>query len=122
MAHKKGMNPKIKAEWVACLRDNSYKQGKYLLQDLDNHFDAVGVLVDRAVQAGVLPAPRRFDDKDGVFHGYVYQDNGHTQATRCPKEVWEWAGIGYWTCNHIQTKNDKGMTFVQIADWIDENL
>lgn len=122
MAHKKKMDAKVKAEWLACLRDGSYKQTKYALQDLDNHFDAVGVLVDRAVSAGVLPAPIRRDREGGMFFGYTYQDDNHVTATRCPKAVYEWAGIGYWTCNHIQSMNDNGKSFAQIADWIEENL
>lgn len=118
------MNKVVKDEWVACLRDGSYKKTSFMLQDLDNHFDAVGVLVDRAVSAGIVPVPKRYDKESGaeVFFGYAYQDGNHSTATRVPKAVCEWAGIGYWTCNRVQMMNDKGKTFTEIADWIEENL
>ena len=117
------MKPTIKTEWILCLIDGSYKQTSFQLQDLDNHFDAVGVLVDRAVYAGVLPKPRRLDKASGAQHffGYAYEDGKHSTATRAPKAVCEWAGIGYWQLNHIQTMNDKGKSFTEIAAYIKEN-
>ena len=119
------MDAKIKAEWLACLRDGTYVQTKeFRLQDVDGHFDPIGVLCDRAVAAGVLPKPRFFDRgvEGRVFFGYTYESGNHTTATRLPKAVEEWAGIEYWTANHIQSMSDKGKTFAQIADWIEENL
>ncbi len=118
------MNRDIRDEWIACLTDGSYKQTKFMLHDLDGYFDAVGVLVDRAVPAGAIPAPKRYDKASGalVFFGYRYEDGKSGTATRAPKAVCEWAGIGYWTCNHIQMMNDKGKSFEEIAQWIKENL
>jgi len=76
------------------------------------------------VAAGVLPPAKRYDKTSGAQHffGYTFKDGKAETATRVPKAVCEWAGIGYWTCNHIQTMNDKGKTFAEIADWIEENL
>ncbi len=118
------MAPAVKAQWLEALRDGSYKRTIYVLQDLANAFDPVGVLCDLAVKAGVQEAPKRYDKESGaeVFFGYQYQDGKHKTATRAPKAVWEWAGISYWTCNHIQMMSDKGASFKTISDWIEENL
>lgn len=118
------MDSKVKALWVCSLRDGSFKQGKSIMRDLDEHYDAVGVLCELAVSAGVIPPAKRYDKASGAQHffGYQYQDGKHHTATRVPKAVHEWAGIGYWTCNHIQTMNDKGWSFEKIADYIEENI
>lgn len=116
------MNSKVKDLWVCSLRDGSFKKGKFLMRDLDEHYDAVGVLCELAVSAGVIPPAKRYDKEGGQFFGYSYEDGKHTTATRAPKAVCEWAGIGYWTCNRIQTLNDKGWSFEKIADYIEENV
>jgi len=114
------MNPDVKAEWIACLTDGSYKQGKYQFRDLDDHFDPIGVLMDRAVAAGVIPAPKCYGEGrvSPVFFGWEYDRS----ATRITKAVEEWSGLEYWTANRLMTMNDKGKTFEELATYIEENL
>lgn len=113
------MNKEVKDLWVATLRGNEYKQGRFMLRDLDDHFDPIGVLCDLAVSAGVLPEPKKYTKPEAHnFFGYTYGG----LATRAPKEVCEWAGIGYWTCNTVITMNDNGKSFNDVADWIEQNL
>jgi hypothetical protein len=119
------MDKAVKTEWIACLRSGTYeKTTEFRLRDVDNRYDPIGVLCDRAVAAGVLPEPRFFDRgvEGRVFFGYTYESDKHTTATRIPKAVEEWAGIEYWTANHIQSMSDKGKSFDEIATWIEENL
>lgn len=112
------MNPTVKAEWIACLTDGSYKQGKYGLRDLDDHFDAVGVLMDRAAAAGVIDAPVFYGPREGgVFFGWTYDGS----ATRLTKAVGEWSGLDYWSANRIITMNDSGKSFIEIASYIKEH-
>lgn len=113
------MNPDVKAEWIACLTDGSYKQGKYQFRDLEDRFDAIGVLMDRAVAAGVIAAPKYYGPgrTSPVYHGWTYDG----AATRITKPVEEWSGLGFWQANRILTLNDAGKTFAEIADYIKEN-
>ena len=104
---------------LACLRDGSYKQGKYQFRDLDGYFDVVGVLVDRAAAAGVVTAKEYGTGREApVFFGWSYDGS----ATRLPKAVEEWSGLEYWTANRLMTMNDKGKTFEELATYIEENL
>ncbi|HEY9806942.1 MAG TPA: hypothetical protein V6D04_10250 [Candidatus Obscuribacterales bacterium] len=114
------MRADIKAEWLARLRDGSFKQGRYQLRDMEDHFDAVGVLMDLAVTHGVIPEPVFYgaDREAPVFFGWRYGES----ATRATREVWDWAEIGQFRLNHIQHMNDKGSTFLEIADYIEENF
>lgn len=114
------MNKDIKDLWVATLRRGEYKQGKFMFRDLDDNFDAVGVLMDLAASAGVIDKPKKYTKETGAtqFFGWTYDRS----ATRITKTVYEWAGIGYYTANHIQTMNDHGKNFNTIADYIEEEL
>jgi hypothetical protein len=114
------MNPDIKAEWIASLTDGSYKQGKFQLRDLDDHFDAIGVLMDRAANAGVIDQPIFYGpDREGaVFYGWRYDGS----ATRITRTVEEWSGLAYWAANRILTMNDSGKSFDEIASYIKDYL
>lgn len=114
------MNQTIKNNWVSALREGFYRQGKYQLRDLDDHYDAVGVLMDLASIAGVIPEPKKKDGSSGagVFFGWLYDDS----ATRLTKAVEDWSGLPYWTANRILTMNDEGKTFEQIAKFIEKEL
>lgn len=116
------MNPDIKALWVASLRDGSFRRGRFQLRDLDDYFDPIGVLCELAVSAGVLDQPERYDNEGGVFFGYRYGSPGDYHATGLPKAVEEWSSLNYHTAYRVAMLSDNGKTFIQIADWIEENL
>lgn len=119
------MNKKVKALWVASLRDGSFKKGKYQLRDLEDCYDASGVLCELAVSAGIIDAPKRYDKPDAqVFFGYQYGDpkTDKNRATGIPEAVQKWADISYRTAYRIAMMGDSGKTFNQIADYIEKEF
>jgi hypothetical protein len=113
------MNKKIKKEWVEALRSNEYTQGKKVLRDLDNNFCCLGVLCDIYNKKQTIDGWLK---RDGIFliDGY----NGIL-----PKNVREWAEVDSSprVCiksetNHLTSLNDNGMTFLEIANLIEEQF
>jgi hypothetical protein len=49
-----------------------------------------------------------------------YAYDGHTYEL--PDSVFEWACLPSNAACHIATANDRGISFVEIAQWIEENL
>lgn len=116
------MDPKVKALWVASLRDGSFKRGKFKLRDLDERFDPAGVLCELAVIAGVIPPAKRYDNPQTMWFGYKYGTNGDSQSTGLPKAVCKWSGLPYRTAYKVSLMSDEGASFAKVADWIEENL
>lgn len=114
------MNQDIKDLWVTALTDGSYHKGSFQLRDLDDHFDAVGVLMDLAVQQGVIAEPRKHSKATGaqLFFGYSYDK----EVVAISKTVAEWAGLSRWQANRVLTVNDNSATFDKVADYIKGNL
>ena len=122
------MNPEIKQQWVAALRSGEYRQGKYMLHNVDeNTYCCLGVLCDLAVKAGL-----QVDKSAGKHNEYTviaYDGNQYS----LPALVIEWAGLetdipetavedeGGEPMNVAQL-NDRGWSFVQIADVIEREL
>jgi hypothetical protein len=108
----KKMNPKLKQKWVTALRSGDYKQGKGKLCSLANNgierFCCLGVLCD---VAGVKREPR-------PDLGFVRYER---EATYLPLEfsvdpaLWE-------AQSYLIRLNDKGVSFSEIADYIEEKL
>lgn len=118
------MEKKVKALWVATLKSGVFTKGKYQLRDIEDCYDATGVLCELAVSAGVIPQPRKYDRKGSEFFGYRYGDpdsnDGH--ATGLPEAVQAWSGVDYRTGYKVAMMGDKGKSFDKIAEWIEENL
>lgn len=113
------MTPDAKELWVASLRDGSFVKGKYGLRDLEDRYDATGVLCELAVMNGIIKPAKRYDKPDAsVFFGYTYDG----LATGISKKVEEWSGLSYRLGFNIAMKGDRGMSFDKIADWIEDNL
>jgi hypothetical protein len=94
------MDENIKEKWVNALRSGEYKQGRARLQCHDEYC-CLGVLVDVA-------APERWADHSaqGILDRSLRTQFGITD---------EWH-----LC--LTRMNDGGMTFKQIADYIESNL
>lgn len=121
---ERSMDQKVKDLWVAGLRSGIYTQGKYLLRNDSDQFDAFGVLCDIAASLGVAKW-------DKVKSDNWYMMLGATNFL--PNAVREWANI---KGNHnsqdmvleyegelqpMWRLNDRlGLTFDQIADLLDE--
>lgn len=121
------MNPEIKAQWISALRGGEYEQAQGMLHDpVNNEFCCLGVLCDLAVKAGV---PVEVTDAAG--EKTAYDDNEDT----LPESVRLWAGLGSDNPRVVRFEggedeyedtlaeiNDRGTTFEEIADLIEDQL
>jgi hypothetical protein len=138
------MNAEIKDRWVARLRDPNIKQGKgHLCTKMPStgevSYCCLGVLTELAVEEGVIP-PGEWDRE--VIRGLLgkvyldgeddsYEDDLHQDAI-LPTRVREWAGLrdsnpfvnapSPARRTTLATLNDRGATFAEIADIIEEQL
>lgn len=136
------MDQQIKAEWVAALRSGEYEQGVQLLRQGDQ-FCCLGVLCDLHRKAHQKEGE---DDTVNIWFPTIYpeMDNApcfsycYGNTTLLPDVVIDWCGLE--SCDpHVQRIvssedydvtengtlslfNDKGATFDQIADIIEEQL
>jgi hypothetical protein len=115
------MKPEIKKRWVEALRSNKYEQGQGYLNK-DGKYCCLGVLCevvkDEIGLSNVL-------DTDGITMIY-----GNYKTAVLPSEVEEYCGIEsfqdityYNNIASLEELNDnKGLTFDEIADIIEEQL
>src|SRR5678815_494059 len=114
------MNPVVKEQWLAALRSGEYKQGRGALRQGDDTFCCLGVLCDLAVKNGVIPEPTYID----VGHRYTYVNS----SGALPIPVIDWAEVDSPTVSiglidsELAEENDRGLTFLQIADLIEAEL
>lgn len=131
-----GMNPEIKAQWLAALRSGEYKQGRHTLrvgtsEAQPDQYCCLGVLCDLAQRQGVIPEPV-YRDGDWIY-------GTHDEATWSvlPRSVSEWAGLHNATPDEgigdvwfgpkghqksLSSENDRGLSFTDIAAIIEEHL
>ena len=113
------MNPQIKSLWVAALRSGDYVQGQGRLRTDDNKFCCFGVLCNLHAQAHPEIASTQSDPR-------YYMGNDAMPVS----DVRNWAGLpvtynrvrindGYFTLSH---HNDKGATFLEIANAIEAQM
>ena len=112
------MNKAVKDKWVAALRSGDYRKGRYQSRSIEDRYDAGGVLCDLAVREGIIEAPQKYGrGREGaLFFGYTYGG----LAVGIPPEVEDWAGIEYREVWRIAFKGDCGMSFKEIADYVEE--
>jgi len=109
---RKKMNPKVKAKWLRALRSGKYKQGYYRLK-LKNKFCCLGVLCD------VVQKDTKLEWEKAPPFGEKFGD----KFDFLPKQVRQFAGVTCSTQQVLIKKNDQhGLSFVDIANWIQENL
>ena len=118
------MNPDVKKKWVAALRSGEYRQGTGRLRSKDDRFCCLGVLCDLAVRADVLGAPERGD-------GYYLYGDEYRVSGSLPREVQAWAetdsacgrlNVEVRGFRYLDSLNDGGATFEEIADVIEAQL
>jgi len=117
------MKKEIKDRWVTALRSGEYQQTKEFLATCDG-FCCLGVLCDLYINEHDHPSSTRYriwknecefrDTLLGVHENMVL-----------PKEVREWSGLSSsdGAINNVECltqMNDRGMTFSEIADVIDD--
>ena len=113
------MNPQIKQKWVDALRSGDYQQTKGRLRKEDK-FCCLGVLCDLYIKENNV----EWEPSTHYKNAYVFQD----MATILPRSVVEWAGVGEGNPlvndgdSSLAKLNDRGSTFNEIADLIEEHL
>jgi hypothetical protein len=104
------MRGDIKREWTTRLR-SGIKQTTGVLATGDARC-AMGVLCDIAVEHGIT-------SKEVMSEMVIYAGS---HAYTPPDAVLTWAGIWPVDVHHIETLNDKGCTFEEIAKYIETHL
>jgi hypothetical protein len=115
--HQK-MNPQVKQQWLVDLRSGQYKQGTGRLMTADGRYCCLGVLADRC------PFVKKIDYNSPAFEtdSDVYPNVQPRCYASLNPAIRNWAGIDAHTQDLLQNKNDAGIPFVQIADWIEKCL
>lgn len=122
------MNPEVKTKWLEALRGGEYKQARGVLRTAEDGYCCLGVLSQIASDEGVMPQPEK--SQYGESYAWVNKDGMTTNNMYLPKDVMAWSGLdsssgeinnGNCNCN-LAKMNDKGHTFDEIADIIEENL
>lgn len=110
------MNPIVKEKWVKALLSGQYQQGIAHLH-IGNKYCCLGVLCDLAVQEGIIDPP--------ILKDREYQYAGQHTCT-LPTAVSDWAGVdcigALPTRDTLAWMNDRGVSFVGIADAIQTHL
>lgn len=126
------MNPDIKTEWVRRLRSGEYDQGSYYLRR-DGQYCCLGVLCEIAATVGVVAQVTETETDQGA-DGWLFDG----AIAGLPASVREWSGIssglamygdapsgrtqGYCHSHSLAEDNDKGLTFIEIADIIEREF
>lgn len=124
------LKPEVKEKWVAALRSGEYKQGRGCLHNKNNAFCCLGVLSDISGLGRWTP----LDEVSGNFRSY--ETAKHKSSGFLLPEVWEWAvvdsrkgtatrhslWVGGSKRENIASLNDRGKSFAEIADLIEEHL
>jgi hypothetical protein len=110
------MNPEIKAKWIADLRANPDLQGRtYLRRTRDGKFCCMGRLCE------IMGIEFNHDIEGYIFYS-VIENSPFSRNGQIPITV---LGRFFLTEKDQDTligMNDRGKTFAEIADWIEENL
>lgn len=107
------MNPEVKTKWLAALRSGKYRQGKYWFRSRDGRYCAFGVLVHSCGFGRWTGGPR-----ESLF-GWEPAESGEGDPL---KAVCEFAGITSTQLSEVATRNDRGESFEEIADFVEANL
>lgn len=112
------MKPEIKQKWSEALRSGDYKQGKHCLKNTDNEYCCLGVLAE--ITKDELGSTWTEDaDEEGMYH-ITY--GATEQSDILPPLLSADLGLSMVDQGQFAEMNDSGVTFLKIADYIEENL
>lgn len=106
------MNKEIKAKWVADLRSGEYRQIKETLRNRGKGRCCLGVLAE------VNGAKWESDVVCYVTLSGPVKDSHRSEGLYWGQKT----GLTQEQAEFLANANDTGMTFAEIADWIEENL
>ena len=111
------MRKELKEKWLEALRSGKYKQGRGDLRNVDDEFCCLGVLCDISGQGEwgtklmIQKAP------------YCYGQGDEWQHCALPPFMKKFTNLPMNTEETLFNLNDKrGLSFHEIADWIEENV
>lgn len=120
------MNTKfILEQWVPALRSGTYRQGQKALKYTDEEGEAfccLGVAADLLIQEGALPAWRRVTAR---LFGIPQPNDGSTlETSTLPNQALNHLGLGQASGRlglvlSAMHRNDRGDSFAEIADFIE---
>jgi hypothetical protein len=122
------MNSEMKTDWVAALRSGDYAQGQGCLRhQKDNQpdvFCCLGVLADliKTNEEWLI------GERGAVYLAWgdtAHHNEKNYQNNELPPAMKLRAGIHREDCKKLirmNDDNDNGLSFTQIANWIEENL
>lgn len=104
------MDRKAKNRWLNALRNKDYTQTAKRLKD-ETGWCCLGVLCE---EMGI--------QREGITGGFAFKYKGGRETVTLPPQMLDDFDIPQDKINILQSMNDEGQTFAQIADWIEENL
>jgi hypothetical protein len=124
------MNEDVKEKWIAALRSGEYPQTSGVLRD-QTGYCCLGVLCEIAVKEGVASAWEPSPDNAWSF---AYGKQDERDKSFLPPSVQRWAGVDLPSPEvpvqifddevgiSLSALNDRGTSFEEIADLIEEYL
>jgi hypothetical protein len=109
------MNRDAKKRWLDALRSGKYKQGRLFLRTNESEFCCLGVLCDVLSKSGWAI--------DETRNHFTYVGPNGCLGTAClPEDVAYNTQISRAQETVLASKNDEGLPFQEIADYIEVNL
>lgn len=118
------MEKEMKDRWISDLRSGNFPQARKLLNS-DLGYCCMGVLAEQLVELGLLS---RIEDGYGI----AYLDSMDEKSVGSLQYgISQKIGLPMWSIDNLIAMNDGKMgkdrkykcyTFIEIADWIEENL
>lgn len=107
MNHIKNMNPEIRSQWLADLRDGTRTQGTGRMRGNGGSQCCLDVLAEQAVKAGIIEAPTKSTNVAAGFVYYYFDKDGKErwEDSVLPLPVAQWAGLGLCTNPEVQWEN-----------------
>lgn len=107
------MNAEIKTKWIQALRSGKYEQTKGTLHVQDNGYCCLGVLCD------VFDSSRWHIEAPGRCVSWSY-NSGDIRQGFPPHALLQEIGLNQEFASRLADKNDKGATFKDIAQMIED--
>lgn len=109
------MKPRIRKKWIAALRSGKYEQGQGNLNSYGKYC-CLGVLAD------IYYGPDGWESmKEDTFE-QIKKLKVSGQIATLPHEMLKHIDLDIQTSYLLANKNDSGSTFLEIADYIEQNL
>lgn len=120
------MHPDLKGPWLEALRSGEYVQGKQALRSAEPEgarYCCLGVLSEVAAKAGLIERDTAGGGVNGGHRGYKTTADTYYSDTMPSVEMNQLFRLNSATAGALAGMNDsEGKTFLEIADWVEENL